>query len=114
MQQPLMEKEMILAIQQAYYLNARNPSDEDVLMQLAADIGLDTDIFVRDCKSKACHDALENELLLTRELFVSSFPSLVLSIGNTDTAIHIDYTSSDNILKEILGSCQIADSRKNF
>jgi putative protein-disulfide isomerase len=102
MQQPLKEKEMILAIQQAYYLNARNPSDEEVLTQLAADIGLDADIFVSDFKSKACHDALENELLLARELYVSSFPALVLSKGNTDTVIHIDYTSTDNILRQIL------------
>ena len=103
MQQPLIEKEMILAIQQAYYLDARNPSNEDVLIQLAADIGLNADMFVRDFKSKACHDALERELLLTRELYVSSFPALVLSQGTVDTAIHIDYSNSDNILKEIVG-----------
>jgi putative protein-disulfide isomerase len=101
MQQPLIEKEMILAIQQAYYLDARNPSNEDVLIQLAADIGLNADIFVRDFKSKTCHDALERELLLTRELYVSSFPALVLSKGAVITAIHIDYSNSDNILKEI-------------
>ncbi|MCK4675769.1 MAG: DsbA family protein, partial [Gammaproteobacteria bacterium] len=40
MQQSLIEKEMILAIQQAYYLDAKNPSNEDVLIQLAANIGL--------------------------------------------------------------------------
>jgi len=33
---------MTARIQQAYYLEARNPSDNDTLVDLAADIGLDT------------------------------------------------------------------------
>ena len=114
MQQPLIEKEMILAIQQAYYLAARNPSNEDVLIQLAADIGLNTDTFVRDFKSKTCHDVLHKEMLLARKLYVSSFPALVLSKASVDTAILIDYNNSDNILKEIAGSRQFDVSRKNL
>ena len=101
MQQSLIEKEMILAIQQAYYLDAKNPSNEDVLIQLAANIGLNADTFIRDFKSKTCHDRLERELLLTRKLYVSSFPALVLSNGTVDTVIHIDYSNSDHILKQI-------------
>ena len=100
-QQPLLEKDMILAIQQAYYLDARNPSDEDILIQLADDIGLNTNSFVRDFKSKTCTKALERELLLARRLYVSSFPALVLSQGSADSAIQIDYNSSDNIIKQI-------------
>ncbi len=100
-QQPLLEKDMILAIQQAYYLDARNPSDEDILIQLADDIGLNTDSFVRDFKSKTCTKELERELLLARRLYVSSFPALVLSQGSANSAIHIDYNSSDNIINQI-------------
>ena len=100
-QQPLLEKDMILAIQQAYYLDARNPSDEDILIQLADDIGLNTNSFVRDFKSKTCTKALERELLLARRLYVSSFPALVLSQGSAVSTIHIDYNNSDNIIKQI-------------
>jgi putative protein-disulfide isomerase len=34
---PAMENPMILAIQQAYYLQARNPSDDALLIQLRTD-----------------------------------------------------------------------------
>ena len=101
MQQPLLEKDMILAIQQAYYLYARNPSDKDILIELADDIGLNTDTFVRDFKSKTCNKELERELLLSRKLYVSSFPALVLSQESADTTIHIDYNNSDNIIQQI-------------
>jgi putative protein-disulfide isomerase len=101
MQQPELEKEMILAIQQAYYLQARNPSDEKVLIQLAMDIGLNTKKFINDLRSDKCQSQLESELQLCRELYVSSFPALVLSQGSTDTAIQIDYNNSDNIIKQI-------------
>jgi putative protein-disulfide isomerase len=101
MQQPLLEKGIILAIQQAYYLDAKNPSDDDVLLKLAGDTGLNTDTFVRDYKSSRCRNALEKELLLARKLHVSSFPALVLSQATADTALHIDYNNSDNIIKQI-------------
>ena len=45
MQNPELELEMLLAIQQAYYLHAKNPSDKDVLTQLASDIGLNVEVF---------------------------------------------------------------------
>lgn len=77
---------MILAIQQAYYLQARNPSDEKVLIQLAMDIGLNTKKFINDLRSDKCQSQLESELQLCRELYVSSFPALVLSQGSADTA----------------------------
>jgi putative protein-disulfide isomerase len=42
---PKHEDLMIEAIQQAYYLDARNPSDVDTLIDLAAEIGLDRERF---------------------------------------------------------------------
>ena len=101
MQQPQLEKDMILVIQQAYYLDAKNPSDDDVLLKLAGDTGLNTDTFLRDYKSSRCRNALEKELLLARKLHVSSFPALVLSQATADTALHIDYNNSDNIIIQI-------------
>ena len=101
MQQPELEKKMILAIQQAYYLQARNPSDEKTLLQLAVEVGLNAENFISDLHSEKCQSELENELLLTRKLYVSSFPALVLSQGTVDTAIPIDYNNIDNIIKQI-------------
>lgn len=107
MQQPQSEKKMILAIQQAYYLQARNPSDIDVLIKLAGESGLDTGTFCRDIQSNACGAYLQTEIQLARDLCASSFPALVLSLNTTDIAhasessIHIDYTCSDDIIRQV-------------
>lgn len=101
MQQVQLKQKMLLAIQQAYYLQAKNPSDENVLIQIAKDIGLDSELFAHDINSNECKSELDNDLLLTRDLYVSSFPSLVLSCNNVISNIRIDYTSSEAILKQI-------------
>lgn len=50
---------MTARIQQAYYLEAKNPSDYSVLVDLAADIGLDVERFAESLES----DALQQQLL---------------------------------------------------
>lgn len=101
MQQPELKNRMLLAIQQAYYLRAKNPSDKKVLIKLAEDIGLDGKSFSSDLNSEHCNKAFENDLRLTGKLGVGSFPGLVLSQGNTSMSIPIDYTSSEIILRSI-------------
>ena len=103
MQQTKLELDMLLAIQHAYYLHAKNPSDNDVLIQLANDIGLNADVFAKDIESEACQKLLLDELQESRRLYVHSFPSLVLSHKNIDSAIAIDYNDSHQILQSILG-----------
>jgi len=92
---------MLLAIQEAYYLHAQNPSDTGVLIKLAEDIGLDCETFSVDLNSKCCKDQLKNELQLSRELGVNSFPSLVLLRNHVRTNIPVDYKNSKNILCSI-------------
>lgn len=102
MQKPELELEMLLAIQQAYYLHAKNPSDKDVLTQLASDIGLNAEVFAKDVESDICQKLLFDELQEARRLYVHSFPSLVLSCNNIDSAIAIDYNNSHKIFQSIL------------
>ena len=102
MQQTELEMDMLLAIQQAYYLYAKNPSDNDVLIQLASDIGLNAEVFEKDIKSDTCQKLLLDELQESRRLYVHSFPSLVLSCNGVDSAIAIDYNNSRQILQSIL------------
>ena len=102
MQQPELESEMLLLIQQAYYLLARNPSDLDVLVGLAEQLGLNTRQFYHDIQSDVCQNVLSDEIKFCREINVYSFPSLVLKQGKTYTYLDIDYNSSANILSQIL------------
>lgn len=73
-----LENEMNEAIQQAYYVDAKNPSDNDVLCALADDIGLNSDDFSRQLQSSRIQAELEDELKLARAIGGNSFPSWVL------------------------------------
>ena len=101
MQQPLLETRMLLAIQQAYYLTAKNPSDNNVLIKIADEIGLDIDVFSEDLTGDECKKIFEKELLLTKKLAVNGFPGLVLLNKSVLVNIHIDYTNQSYILKQI-------------
>ena len=104
MQNPELELEMLLAIQQAYYLHAKNPSDKDVLTQLASDIGLNVEVFEKDIESETCQKLLFDELQEARRLYVHSFPSLVLSCNNVECAITIDYNNRYLMFQSILNN----------
>ncbi|MHC4379801.1 MAG: DsbA family protein [Planctomycetota bacterium] len=73
-----MEREMFDAIQQAYYMEARNPSDDEVLVGLALDLGMDAEAFRRDLGSSNTQAELDGDLNLRRSLDMHTFPSLAL------------------------------------
>lgn len=85
------EQTMIDAIQHAYYLRAMNPSDNETLIALAGELGLDVQRFSSDLVSVQIEDELENSFLLRRKLGVNVFPSLLLAQEDTFTAIDVDY-----------------------
>jgi len=93
--------QMTYAIQQAYYLQARNPSDLDTLTDVAVSIGLDADAFTGLMQSEQIDTLLAQELELVRSIHVNSYPSLVLKINQQLYPVKLDYLSADNILAEI-------------
>lgn len=95
------EQAMIDAIQRAYYLRSLNPSDRDTLVQLAAELKLDANLFGTDLSSPHIQSELEENFALRRSIGVNSFPSLVLLINGSATSLAIDYNSSRPALKEI-------------
>ncbi len=95
------EAAMTLAIQKAYYLQARNPSDLNTLVDLAHSIGLDRDEFETKMLSPTTHQTLLNELQGVRAIGVNSFPSLVIENNQNRLNIPIDYRSAENLLIQI-------------
>lgn len=95
------EQAMIDAIQQAYYLRALNPSDDDVLASLAGEIGLDETEFLRSLHSPQIQARLEQEFALRRKLGVFSFPSLVLEHHDRQHPIEINYRDHRPTLRAI-------------
>ncbi len=87
---PMHEDLMIEAIQRAYYLDARNPSDISTLVELAADIGLDRGHFSAEISGSVVDALLREEVAFARRT-IRGFPSLVM---RTESALHtvdVDY-----------------------
>jgi len=101
-QHPDFENLMIYGIQKSYYLEAQNPSNDDVLINIAESLGLDTDKFRIDLKSSQINEILLDEIKLTRSIDINSMPSLVLKINDTLKGIDIDYLDANYIIKQII------------
>ena len=100
-QNPIAESEILLAIQQAYYLRAENPSDYPVLIHLAELIGLNKDQFATDILSDEVEQILQQNIQLAHSMYVYSFPSLILEHNGQQETIKIDYNDADKILQQI-------------
>ena len=97
-----LEQTMVKLIQQAYYLDAKNPSEDDVLISLAKTLDLDIKQFTQDLNSESTQQLLSNDIALMQSLGVSSFPSLVLQTTNGIKLITIDYNDPKIILNQII------------
>ncbi len=95
------EKKMIEKIQQAYYLQARNPSDNDVLVAIAKTLDLDIQKFSQDINSDETKIALANEIKFSRQLGAQGFPSLILQHHEQNFFIHLNYNNASVMLDEI-------------
>lgn len=96
-----LEEQMILAIQEDYYLNAKNPSDNSTLIELAKKIGLDEIAFAKQLSSPQTQQKLMSEIQQTHALPMQGFPSLVLSIDGQYQPIQLNYLHWENSLDEI-------------
>lgn len=99
--------EMIDAIQHAYYLRALNPSDLEVLIDLAKEfvdqkkLSIDLDSFINDLGSRETENELQKQIILARQLTQQGFPSLVLQKEERYYSIPIDYLAYQTTLGTI-------------
>jgi putative protein-disulfide isomerase len=95
------EKPMLLAIQQAYYLQAKNPADDAVLIACAAQLGLDTKDFTELLNHPSTQQQLLMEIKLARGMGVNSFPSIVLQQGEQTQVLRYDYNDPQVLLNQL-------------
>ncbi|MDO9143176.1 DsbA family protein [Rhodoferax sp.] len=98
---PMHEDRMIHAIQQAYYLEARNPSDIGTLVDLAVEIGLDRTLFATELSGAAVQALLLDEVTFARSAPINGFPSLVLRTPLGPHPLSLDYCDAAPILRQI-------------
>ncbi len=92
------DRSMTTAIQHAYYLQARNPSDRSTLVDLAGELGLDMRSFAADMDSEETRQELAREMQQCAALRASSFPALVLETGASRWHIPVDYRDAGPML----------------
>lgn len=90
---------MSRAIQKAYYLDAKNPSDMSTLIECAETIGLDESQFSEQLRSDLIESKLNSELEFIRTLGVQGFPALLLVNGDAITPLALGYSTLDKIEK---------------
>jgi putative protein-disulfide isomerase len=96
-----LEKQMINAIQQAYYLNAKNPSDLDTLVAIAIQVGIPEAPFVEQLTANDIDKQLLQEINFAGQLPIQGFPSLVLMVDNNAYSIRLDYHQWQTSLADI-------------
>jgi putative protein-disulfide isomerase len=101
-QDPSLDEAMTLAIQRAYYLEARNPSDQDTLIALAGEIGAEAGRFAQDLTHPETRRTLEAEIARARHMGVVSFPSLVLDCAESDQwRVPVEYGDAKGMLRTL-------------
>jgi len=96
-----LEQAMVQGIQHAYYLEAKNPSDMETLIDIAVSIGLDAGWFAEQMLSKSVNQSLMEEVADVRQLPIQGFPSLVLEHKGQLTPIALDYRDWNRSVKAI-------------
>ena len=92
---------MYEAIQRAYYREARNPSDAEVLVALAGEIGLDTARFACDLSSPETEQQMQDGFNIRRSMNANQFPSLVIRNNASVTFITRGYNDSETVLTRL-------------
>lgn len=101
-QGPALDVLMTAAIQRAYYLEARNPSERATLIDLAGEIGADRTAFAAALDAPQTRDALTDEIARARALGADVFPALVLVSGSGSRwRIPVQYTDANGMLETI-------------
>jgi len=95
------DQPMTNRIQRAYYLEARNPSDNETLIDLSADIGLDAGRFAEQLVDATTEQMLMTEIHSTRAMGINSFPSLALARDSGLDYIGLNYTDARAMLAQI-------------
>jgi len=93
---------MTYAIQNGYYRQAQNPSDNSMLIELATELGLDRGAFTTALEADETEQQLQQEMAQARSVGVDSYPSLVLQINaQTRWPIAINYQDVDEVIATI-------------
>lgn len=94
--------DMISAVQHAYYLHAKNPSDENTLLAAAENIGLDKAAFQKALHSEHTEAQLQQHFQIAHMLQANGFPSVYLSKSTGEcVAVSQGYCDADTLIQRV-------------
>ena len=88
---------MFEAIQRAYYLEAKNPSDAETLADIAEGLGIPREKFLQMLNAKETQNLLEEDFNTRHKSNVHSFPSLALEKSGQISLLLSGYCSPKDI-----------------
>jgi len=95
--QPGISGDMIQGIQEAYYLHAKNPSDRETLIAIAANLELDANAFASRLDSDATQKELLQQMQLGQQLGAQGFPALRLVHQEKVYRVSDGYTDAETL-----------------
>ncbi len=107
MQRPDATGSMFHAIQRAYYMEVRNPSNPETLVQLAGEMGLDSKRFSQDLVSTHTDALLHQDFDLRRSLHADKFPTMILEYNDNQLWLAYGYEEEDLVV-DLLTSALLA------
>ena len=100
-QNPSLEEQMINSIQHAYYIDAKNPSDDSTLIDLASKLDIDIEQFKKNLNNNETQSLLLEDISIAKQLGAQGFPSLFYKDSKEIRPLQIDYNNPRIILDQI-------------
>ncbi len=100
-QNPSLEEQMINSIQHAYYIDAKNPSDDSTLIGLASKLDIDIEQFKKTLNDNETQSLLLKDISIAKQLGAQGFPSLFYKDSKDIRPLQIDYNNPRIILDQI-------------
>ena len=100
-QNPSLEEQMINSIQHTYYIEAKNPSDDSTLIDLASKLDIDIEQFKKTLNNNETQSLLLEDISIAKQLGAQGFPSLFYKDFKEIRPLQIDYNNPRIILDQI-------------
>jgi len=89
------------AVQKAFYANARDVTQPDVLADIAAELGLSRDDFLATWQSSATQDMTRQDFAATQRWGITGFPTLLVEHDGQLHAITVGYQPVDGLMQRL-------------
>ena len=100
-QNPSLEEQMINSIQHTYYIEAKNPSDDSTLIDLASKLDIDIEQFKKTLNNNETQSLLLEDISIAKQIGAQGFPSLFYKDSKAIRPLQIDYNNPRIILDQI-------------